>query len=144
MKNTYPIEVFPSAWDNVGNIAESGEVISPREVLRELEARDDQLRAWVKKHITFRNLDSNQQTIVQDIMSKYSRLVDSTKSTPEADPFVIALAISENRTVITQESSAPPSNPESKLKIPYVCDVYDVKWIRILDLFIKKGWQFKS
>lgn len=144
MKNTYPIEVFPSTWDRVGNIAKIGEIISPREVLRELEVRDDLLYAWARQHITFQRLDPVQQAIVRDIMSKYSTLVDPSKPTPEADPFVIALAKSKNCIVITQENYVALSSQKSKPKIPNVCEAYKVKWIRILGLFKEKGWQFKS
>ena len=141
---SYPIEVFPSTWDSVGDIAKIGEVISPREVLREIEVRDDQLYTWARRHITFQKLDSEQQTIVRDIMSKYSALVDLSKPTPDADPFVIALAKSKNCIVITQENYVNLGGPKSKPKIPNVCEAYKVKWIRILDLFKEKGWQFKS
>ncbi len=144
MKNTYPIEVFPSVWENVGNIAKAGEIISPRQVFRELKVRDDQIHSWAKVHINFQTLDSTQEDIVKDIMSKHEGLVDLDKSTEDADPFVIALAKSENCIVVTQENRVSLSGPKSKPKIPNVCEAYKINWIRILDLFIEQKWEFKS
>lgn len=144
MKNTYPIDVFPSVRQKLGDIAREKIVVSPREVLRELEKRDDELYKWVKENISFHNLDYEQQEIVRNIMARFPNLVDINKPTPEADPFVIALAKSYNLIVIAQENRVKISGPESKPKIPNVCDELNVEWIRLLDLFREQGWVFVS
>ena len=142
MASTYPIETFPSVWTNVSDIAKEKEIISPRAVLKEIEIRDDQVHNWVKQYITFQTLDTAQEVIVSDIMSKYPSLVDINKSTEDADPFVIALAKSKGYIVVTQENRVNLSGPKSKYKIPNVCEAYKVEWLRILDLFKEKKWQF--
>lgn len=136
MKNIYDIRVLPSLWKTFGNIAkESNLIISPSQVLRELEKRDDELLKWAKEHIPFHNLDHTQQEIVRDIMSRFQTLVDINSSTQEADPFVIALAKSKNCKVVTQESYINRSGPKSKFNIPNVCEELSVRWIRLLELF---------
>ncbi len=142
MQSAYPIETFPSVWTNIGNIAKENEIISPRAVLKEIETRDDQVHNWIKQYITFQTLDTVQETIVSDIMSKYPSLVDINKSTEDADPFVIALAKNKGYIVVTQENRVNLSGSQSKYKIPNVCDAYKVESMPILDLFKEKKWQF--
>ena len=145
MQDIYPIDTFPGVWEQMESIAETGELVSPREVFRELEKRTDELCGWAKRNISFRDLNSSQEAVVKDIMAQYgAKFVDISKLTPEADPFVIALAKSESRTVITQEKHANLSGPQTKYKMPNVCDDYDVECIPILRFFQLKKWQFKS
>lgn len=144
MKNTYPIDVFPSVRQKLGDIAREKIVVSPREVLRELEKRDDELYKWVKENISFHNLDYEQQEIVRNIMARFPNLVDINKPTPEADPFVIALAKSKNLITVTQEKYVNISGPKSKPQIPNVCEALNVKWVPLIDLFREQGWVFVS
>lgn len=142
MKHPYSFDVFPSVWRNLSNVAKEGLVVSPREVLRELEKCDVELHKWAKENISFYNLDYEQQKIVADIMARFPNLVDIDKPTPVADPFVIALAKSEKRTVITEERYVNLSGPKSKPKIPNVCEALQVKCIPLLDFFKEQGWKF--
>ena len=74
-----------------------------------------------------------------------SNLVDTDKETPEADPFVIALALAKRSSlfksecfVVTEETWAGPGG----IKIPNVCADYRVPCIRLVEIFELEGWVF--
>lgn len=95
-RRKYAPDVFPSLWEKIESLISQGELIAPLEVLRELEKQDDELLKWAKAHKgIFRDLDYEQQLRVRNILKEFPRLVDENKETPEADPFVIALAMSK-------------------------------------------------
>jgi succinate dehydrogenase flavin-adding protein (antitoxin of CptAB toxin-antitoxin module) len=100
----YPIDIFPSLLEEIEKLMSDEFLIAPKQVLDELEKIDDDLLKWVKKHKKmFINLDAEQIQLVKDILSKFPNLIDATKTIPDADPFIIALASSKNCIVITSE-----------------------------------------
>ena len=131
-----------------------GRLASPKEALRELErGGEDEIHEWAKNHESiFRELDSHQADAARKIINnpKYKELFDIDKEIPEADPFVIALAVVEQRKnriipehwiVVADEGS---KRPGKKPRIPDVCrdDDYQIECIRTLDMFEREGWQF--
>jgi rRNA maturation endonuclease Nob1 len=147
---TYGSDVFVSLWQNLTGLVKEGRLIAPREVLREIEKKDNDLLKWVKKHRKmFREQDIEQLQHAQDILSRFSKLIDPAKEIPDADPFVVALAIIENTKrqdslfkgqciVVTQEKPSRGARP----KIPDVCQHYGIECIPVAELFRKEGWKF--
>jgi hypothetical protein len=147
---TYGSDVFVSLWQNVAGLVKEGRLIAPREVLREIEKKDDDLLKWVKKHRKiFREQEIEQVQRAQEILSHFANLIDPAKEIPDADPFVVALAIIENTKreetlfkghciVVTQEKPSRGNRP----KIPDVCQHYDIECISVAGLFRKEGWKF--
>lgn len=136
----YPPDIFTSLWKKIENLISQGELIAPREVFSELEKQDDELFKWVKKHKKmFKDLDNEQMNLMREIERHFPNLIDARKETPDADPFVIALAISKGWTVITSEKSASPGGPP---KIPDVCENYNVKCISLIEFFREQKWEF--
>lgn len=136
----YPPDVFPTLWErNLEEVIRMRLLIAPKEVYNELQRRDDELWNWAKNHkIMFIALDEEQTNQVKTIMSQFQNLVDNRKVTPEADPFVISLAMSKGWTVITSEHS----NPGGKPRIPDVCIHYGVKCIRLLQFLREMRWKY--
>jgi len=146
----YPVDVFPGIWKNLETLISKGFLISPREVLKEI--KDDSLREWAKNQKKlFKELNTLQINIVKEILKKYPSLAMPDKDGPQADPFVIALAISlgkdpqqtliqtiKRRIVVTEERLR--GNKET---IPFVCRVYEIDCVNIIDLFRTEGWSFK-
>ncbi|MGA2222110.1 MAG: DUF4411 family protein [Verrucomicrobiia bacterium] len=144
----YPEDVFAGLWQSIAKLVQTDRLIAPREVFKEIERGDDQLLKWAKKHKhIFRNLDPTQVQMVKQIEADFPALVDWLRETPEADPFVIALAQvqAENRKgelfaskhiVVTQES------PTKANRIPAVCRHYGIECINVLELFRREGWKF--
>jgi len=87
----------------------------------------------------FMDLDEEQSNLVKDILRNFSGLIDTNKSTPDADPFVIALSATEGHTVITSEKM---SLPNERPRIPNVCKHYNVKCISLQELFTEQGWKY--
>ena len=48
-RDHYPAETFPSVWKLIGEAMDDGRVISPREVLNELRANDDDTSRWARE-----------------------------------------------------------------------------------------------
>jgi hypothetical protein len=139
-RRLYPMDIFPSLWKKMEDLVHSGKLIAPREVLNELEKMDDDLLKWAKKHrAIFIAPETEQLDQVKEILRVFPTLIDPNKTTPDADPFVIALAITERAVVVTNEKAAGPGGPP---KIPNVCLKYDVKCLNLLDFFREQKWNF--
>lgn len=151
LKRLYPSDVFLTLWEKLNELVKQGRLIAPREVLKEIEEKDDELLRWVKKHKKmFKKLNQQQIEIVKEIQQRFPTLVDPAKKIPDADPFVIALAIAESKKakellfkdqyiVITQEK---PSSRGGKPQIPDVCQYYRIAWMPVGELFKKEQWRF--
>lgn len=147
-RRRYAPDVFRSLWKNLENLISEGRLIAPREVLNELEKygdKNDELLKWAKKHKEmFKDLDYDQLNQVRDILKHFPTFVDTNKTTPEADPFVIALATSKGWMVITPEQPANlTANPAARPKIPNVCEQSNTKCIyELLEFFREEKWVF--
>lgn len=151
LKLTYPMETFPTLWKHVDALISNGRLFAPREVLRELEQRDDELHDWVKtRSRMFRDPTDEIVTVSQEIMRDFPDLVDHQATTPSADPFVVAQAVAEHRerqdtlfggncAVITSEGR---TGGQGRPRIPNVCDQYQITAMRLKELFAKEGWRF--
>ena len=139
-RRLYPKDVFPSLWNNIEDLVQSGKLIAPREVLNELELVDDDLLKWGKeRRPMFITLETEQQDRVKEILKNFPTLIDPNKTTPDADPFVISLAMTEAAVVVTNERLAGPGG---RPRIPNVCLKYNVKCLNLLDLFRELRWNF--
>ncbi|MBM4275466.1 MAG: DUF4411 family protein [Deltaproteobacteria bacterium] len=128
LKN-YPREFFHSLWEEFENLIGQTVLISPREVYREIERYSDDIYIWATKNIImFHEINETEQLEVRNILEKYPNLIDFNKTTPDADPFVIAIAKHRKCTVITQEKY----NERGKPKIPNVCKDYNINCIDLL------------
>jgi hypothetical protein len=101
IQRIYRLSKLEGVWEFLDGLANEGRLAAPREVLKELEAgQDDEIYQWAKKHIgIFRQLTQEQWQVAQDIVNdpKYKGFIDPDKEIPEADPFVIALAVEEQK-----------------------------------------------
>ncbi len=144
LKNFYPPR-FPTLWRNVNSMIEAEELISVREVARELKdfGEEDLLKSLARKHKgIFVTPDADEQVFVQRIFSKpHFRALISQKALlqgkPVADPFVIAAAAIREGTVVTQEGLKP-----NAAKIPNVCRAFDVPYLNLEAFMADQGWEF--
>lgn len=105
----YVFDSGPSLWKKFDQLVEDEQIISVKEVSRELEGQDDLLSQWVKDNKSFfQSPAANEFQMVTDIFQiphfqtlirKQERLLGK----PVADPFVIAKAHSIGGCVITTE-----------------------------------------
>lgn len=154
IQRTYPLTVFSGLWQRLSQLAYSGRLAAPREVYRELErGGDDEIFGWAKSHnFVFKDLDSEQLEIVRQIVNDrtFQGLFDMQKETPDADPFVIALAVVEqSRQKMSPErwivvSDEARIDQAKGTRIPTVCrdPRYNLECIRTLEVFKRERWEF--
>lgn len=151
IQRIYRLSKLAGVWEFLDALANDGRLAAPREVLAELKVgQDDELYQWAKKHTgIFRQLTPEQWQVGKDIVNdpKYKRFIDQDKEIPEADPFVIALAVEEQKQtrlipekwiIVTDESYATIGK---KPRIPDVCrdPRYNVECISTRDWFEREG-----
>jgi uncharacterized protein DUF4411 len=131
---------FKTLWDNIDTEIQNDSLIIPREVHRELAQNDDELLKWVKaRPKMIRPPDTAQTATVVQILARFPTLIDPTKTTPDADPFVIALAMAESGVVVTSEHLAGPGG---RPKIPNACAHFKARYVNLLDYFRAKNWKY--
>lgn len=138
----YPPDVFGTVWSNLEALADAGSLVSLEEVLLELERGGDDIYDWAKSQESmFIKPDSSVQAKVRQIINTYRAfLPDHSRDGIWADPYVVALAIEENATVVTGEK---PVGLDAKVpKIPNICSDFGITYVDMLGLIRICGWQF--
>lgn len=129
-EDTYPIEIFPSLWNEIFNLFENNIVFSFSEVYDEL---NDSQYLWENYKSKFRELN-DEETKAMNILLKDERFQvfknhGMKEEGPWADPHLIACAmINKNIIIVTQENLN--RNPQRKIK--YVCQELDIPCINFL------------
>jgi len=135
----YPIDIFPSLWDGLEKLIESGRLVMSAEVLKELKPKDDGAHDWARtKSGLVVPVDPIQDRHVAAVLSKTPKLVNTIKGRSKADPFVIALAVAKSATVVCQEDEGTDEKP----RIPYACSHFKVPCISFLDLIRDQEWKY--
>jgi len=127
LRRVYPRKNFPAVWRLMDDLARQGRLVSVEDVLLELDAQDDEVAEWARRHRgIFLPLIGDVQTKAREILRSHPTLVDLRKIKSSADPFLIA----------TEEK---PSGGPDRVKIPDVCNAYTVPCMRLLDLLQAEG-----
>ena len=142
-KNYYPRR-FPTLWRNFDNLVAAGGLVSTREAHREiLEGPSAELREWGHNNQPLFSVPTAaegafvariygvrhfHQNIEQQKLLKGGR---------NADPFIIARAAVEDRTVVTMELFKP-----NAAKIPNICRHFNVRCMTLEEFMEAEGWQF--
>lgn len=134
---------FPTFWSNFEGAIASGDVVSVREVLKELASPREWLMEWVNLHKEMFLIPGPEETNFVATIFKvphFQMLVTETqrlRGQPVADPFVIACAKVRSGTVVTEESSKPNS-----ARIPNVCSHFGVACTNMERFLAANGWKF--
>jgi hypothetical protein len=137
--------VFQSFWIMFNSSVNNNQIISTREVFRELDNENgkDHLRNWVfeKKYI-FRIPSNEELAFVSEIFKvpHFQQLLKQKQlltSGPAADPFIIASAKINNACVVTEEL-----NKKNSAKIPTVCEHFGIDCINLEELMAREHWTF--
>lgn len=124
---------FPTIWERVNALADSGKLVSVREVRRELETNcsSEHVLNWVNQYRHIFHISTNEECeIVSQIFRKpqyrgFVKINNILKGMPVADPFIIASAKVRDFCVVTQESSNKPQGA----RIPNACKDFGVECI---------------
>lgn len=136
---------FPTVWERLNFLADSGDFISVKEVRRELETgcASEHILNWIEKYRHIFQIPTNDECqIVSEIFlkSQYRGFVKRNnilKGLPVADPFVIAAAKTRDFYVVTQESNKPKG-----ARIPTACKDYGVNCIDLEGLLEREELEY--
>ena len=131
----YAFDICPGFWLSVLHFHENGRVYSIDRVRNELlmGREDEDLVKWVKNEVPtefFLPVDTqsvlDSYTEVMLWVQSHSRFLDAAKAkfATGADGWLVAYARVHGVIVVTNEQSAPDSRRE--IKLPDVCDHFDV------------------
>jgi len=138
----YPLDVMPSFWNKVHEMAHNGSIISIDKVKNEIYKNEDDLKNWCQS-----NLPNNFFHDTSIAMREYAAIAGWASSmdshyksaalaeflhADEADAFLIAYSLNQEIPLITHEKSEP--NSKRKIKIPDVCNQFGVRYHTTIDM----------
>jgi hypothetical protein len=140
----YYHDVFPTFWGLFQSEVDVGNVVSVREVRRELEAcPETNVIAWAKQNSgIFKPPTAAEAAFVAQILAvpHFAQLISAKAQAtgqPVADPFLIAAAHACGGTVVTQERLKPHA-----AKIPNVCQHFGITCTNFEGFLKAMGWSF--
>ena len=138
----YPPDFLPSLWKCIEDLITNEILLSPDEVLLELERGNDELYNWAINHPSlFRPPTLMIQARVSNIVNTFPTFVQPRAADGVwADPYVIALAQEVGAAVVTTEGLAP-SNARHP-KIPNICNALNIRCLTLLQFIRECGWRF--
>ncbi|MFN4140514.1 PIN domain-containing protein [Aestuariivirga sp.] len=142
-KNYYPAR-FPSLWTKFDGLVTSGAVVSTRECFRELvDGPVESAVQWASdnKHI-FATPVADEGKFVAQIygVPHFQQNIEAQKilkGGKNADPFIIAKAAVEKRSVVTMEQFKT-----NAAKIPNICKHFGVSCLSLEEFMEAEGWKF--
>ena len=141
-KNFYP-STFVTLWQTFDVLIDAGDIVSTREVYREIEGQEDELRAWAKDHRALFTTPTPQEgEFVSRIYSvrHFQANIEKQKllkGGTNADAFVIAKAAVLQASVVTLEKLRPKA-----AKIPNICEHFSVSCLSLEEFMQREGWRF--
>lgn len=138
----YPFHIFPGFWSWLDSGINNGWARSVNAVYQEIEYPAE-LKEWVDLRIGKLFIDESHPDI-QAIQKKIASWVsqnfepqNSRQFLQVADPWLIATAVKNEGTVVTQEARVSPD--AKKVKIPNVCSRFQVDCINVFELLRVKN-----
>jgi hypothetical protein len=135
---------FPTLWKNFDVLIASGSIISTREVMREIEDSSiADLRDWAKNNSGIFTIPTAAEgAFIAKIygVAHFQQNIEQQKLLKgghNADPFVIAKAATEGKTVVTMELLKP-----NAAKIPNICKHFRIPCMTLEEFMEAEGWQF--
>jgi hypothetical protein len=134
----YGMDICPGYWDWLDQQFDLGVVGSINMIAIELKAGNDNLANWVTDRPAhfISNDDPVTQThfaeIVQIVATGNYKEGSRDNFLQKADPWIIAKAKAINATVVTHESRLTPQT--TKVKVPNICDLFNVPCINTFEL----------
>jgi hypothetical protein len=147
-RSHYPFDVVPGFWDKIKQLAEKGIIISIDKVRDELYANKDELTSWCQQNLP---IEFFKDTTV--CISEYAEITQWAISlnfytqqalnefldTEEADAWLISYSKLNGDQIVTHEIK---SNSKNRIKIPDVCEPFNVKCVNTIEMFRQLGESF--
>jgi predicted nucleic acid-binding protein len=135
----YPRSTFTSLWARVEKLAQEGRLVCPGQVLSELRRKDDEASDWLekKKRLIVSREDVPVWNLAHRIAAANPGFVDYSRTIPQADPYVVALAKSLGWAVVTSERT----KGFGAVNIPSVCRKESIPCLNLLEFFARESWR---
>lgn len=148
----YPLDVAPSFWGKVKQLAEQQKIISIDKVKKEIYDHQDDLKTWCEI-----NLPANFFKDTTGVITNYSQVVTWVNSSgshyfptaiaefldaDEADAWLVSFALADraNRIIVTHEKSQP--DRKNKVKIPEACAPFNINFVDTIEMLRQLGERF--
>lgn len=135
---------FPTLWGHFDALVADGTIVSTREVMRECAVSpEESLRDWVEDNNDFFEVPvAAEGAFVAGIFAvpHFQQNIEQRKLLKGghiADPFVIARASVDGRTVVTMEQFV-----ENGAKIPNICGHFGVECLSLEEFMEREDWRF--
>lgn len=145
-RNNYPLDVVPSFWIKLIELANSNKVISIDKVKTEIFKNEDDLKNWCVKNLHsdfFKDTPSVLLSYAQVINWAVARnhylqkAIDEFLDKDEADAWLVSYAHANKLKVVTYETSDP--NSKKKVKIPDACINFNIPYLTPIQMFRELG-----
>jgi hypothetical protein len=140
-RRIYPPRLRDEAREICERLLKQGSLVSHREVLLELEVgakQGDVPLAWARAHAAiFVEVTDAQETYASEVLGEHPDLVDPKKTGPDADPWLVALALEIGGVVVTGDGSTGRSG---KKQVKDVCEAVGVRCISVDEFLSENGW----
>lgn len=148
-KNSYySFNLCPGFWNSLIYFSKKEQICSINKVRDEIQKGNDDLVSWIEKLNNFfydhnNNVTSpNYKEIIDWITHKSNYTTEAiARFVKGADTWLIAFAKTNNLIVVTNEKSNPES--KKKIKIPDICNRYNVQYINTFEMLGNLNVQFK-
>lgn len=140
-RDHYPPATFPSVWELVAEAMGDGRIVPPREVFRELTAKDDEIAQWTKE-LAGLFLDPNAE--IQRAAGAIYEMFPGAGRRDGADPFVLAEAQVRGLTVVTYEGRSFSGIPTTRWQrtMPGICAHVGVPCVTLPEALTMLGASF--
>jgi hypothetical protein len=135
---------FPSLWVLFDELVANGDIVSTREVWREIEdGATESLRDWAAQNQQLFTVPTAAEgAFVTRIYAipQFQQNIEQQKilkGGKNADAFVIAKAAVVHGTVVTMERLRP-----NAVKIPNICRNFNIGCLSLEEFMEQEGWQF--
>lgn len=140
-KNELPIDVYPSFWQELSQLASNGIFKSIKKVEDEIRKGKDELVDWIDNNLPndFFITESAETLVALSAVSQWATMNNvytqaaKNEFASVADSWLIAEALSLSVTVITHET--PDPSCKKRVKIPDVCNAVGVKFCNLNTAF---------
>lgn len=143
----YAMDVCPGYWEWLERENGLGRIGSITEVARELKKQEDELSSWIKERnepAFFLPVDDQQTQSVYAEIANYVVQHYEEKHFASflnvADPWLVAKAKATGAVLVTHEALVPANS--KKVKIPNICNQFDVQYISTFALLSRLEARF--
>ena len=143
MADSYPESAFRGVWDGLGRLARDKRALAPVQVSEEVH-RPEFLRQWCDENeVMFITSTRNVWDLARRVTKEFPKLVDSDTPGSQADPFIVALAVTLKSSLSGDEPIIITHEDPHKLnKIPSIAKTFGVESDRMTGIFEREGWKF--